>query len=112
MVFRQPGHHSRVAQECAVQIFNGPSRNAMIALRGNVSLDFLTALRSADRPPVISHDLRIRMHGHERFAMAIIPSVKSKARRFDHATLLRLTLSPGGCRNWAQISGLVAYWHL
>jgi hypothetical protein len=33
------------------------------------------------------------MHRRERFAMAIIPSVKSKARRFNHATLLRLTIA-------------------
>jgi hypothetical protein len=63
----------------------------MIALSGNVSLEFLAALGSVDGPPEISHDLRIGMHHRERFAMAIIPSVKSKARRFNHATLFRPT---------------------
>src|SRR5215831_7026203 len=80
----------------------------MIALSGNVSLEFLTAFRSVDRSPIISHHLWIGMHGRERFAMTIVPSVKSKALCFNHAMLL---YSPRrwGCRNRVQISAL-AHW--
>jgi hypothetical protein len=56
----------------------------MIVLSGNVSFEFLGTLRSADGSAVISHNLRIGMHHRECFAMSITPSVKSKARRFDH----------------------------
>lgn len=65
----------------------------MIALSSNVSLEFLAALRSVERLSVVSHDLGIGMHGRKCFTMAIIPSVKSNARRFDHAALFRLALT-------------------
>ena len=60
----------------------------MVTLRGNVSLEFLVAIRTTDRSAIVGHDLGIGMHRRERLAMAVVPSVKSKARRFDHAHAL------------------------
>src|SRR5262249_18366664 len=85
VIFRWPGHHAGVAEECAVQTFNGPSSNAVLALSGAVAGEFFVAFRPVDGPSEIIHDLRIGMHQGERLTMAVVPSVQSEARRCDHA---------------------------
>src|SRR5882757_4210625 len=83
MVFVR-GHDTRIAQELAAPILNGPTTEAAPFECRHIAVKLRVAHRPADWSPEVEHHLGVHVHCRERLPVGIPPTTKTCARRVDH----------------------------